>query len=114
MIDDDYEIKHSPLSQKIQKDGKVLDIQIYYSDEEPPKESGWILEIEDIYGNSTVYDTYYNTEMAALNQALDDIEKEGLDAFIGQPPSYLEKKFIQFLTSTFSKKSNKKTGQTKI
>jgi hypothetical protein len=82
-MDENYEIKYSPLCQKVKKDGKTVEIKIYYSDEDPPKKSGWVLEIEDKYWNSTIYDDLFETDQEALDQALNDIEEEGIDTFIG-------------------------------
>jgi hypothetical protein len=87
MNNDNYEIEYSPLCRKITKDGKTVEIQIYYSDEDPPKKNGWILEIVDKYWNSTIYNNLFDTDQEALDQILEDIEKEGIDAFIGEKSS---------------------------
>ncbi|OHD08965.1 MAG: hypothetical protein A2Z98_15775 [Spirochaetes bacterium GWB1_27_13] len=87
MNDENDEIKYSPLSRKIKKEGKTVEIQIYYSDEDESKKGGWILEIVDQYWNSTVYSDLFDTDQKAFEQALNDIEKEGIDAFIGEKNS---------------------------
>ena len=66
-MDEDNEIEYSPLSRKIEKDGKVVEVQIYYSEEDPPKESGWVLEIVDKYGNSTIYNELFKNDQEALD-----------------------------------------------
>jgi len=84
-MDEDFEIEYSPLSRKYEQDGKIVEIQIY---EDDPKENGWILEIVDEYGNSVVYDDLFKTDQEALDQFLSDVKEEGIDAFIGEPPSW--------------------------
>ena len=51
MTEDDQVPKHSPLDQSVTRDGKTVYIEIYEDGE-----GGWLLEVEDAYGNSTVWD----------------------------------------------------------
>ena len=50
-MSEEYEIKYSTLCQKVTREGKS--VQIYTYEE---GKGGWILEVEDEYGNSTVWD----------------------------------------------------------
>ena len=50
-------------------------------------DSPWVLEIVDDFGNSTVWDEQFETDHDALDCALDEIEEEGIDAFIGSKSS---------------------------
>lgn len=76
------EVVHSPLSQSVTRDGKTVRVEIYGDGA-----GGWILEIEDQYGNSTVWDLPFASDREALDEALHSIEEEGIDAMIGSPPS---------------------------
>jgi uncharacterized protein len=77
MSDDDYEIIHSPLTRNLSGEGHTLQIQIYRGVNEP-----WILEIVDELGTSTVWDDTFDTDTAALQTALDSIEKDGVHNFV--------------------------------
>jgi hypothetical protein len=44
---------------------------------------GWLLEAIDEYNNSTVWDDPFDTDQAALDEALDVVENEGIEALIG-------------------------------
>jgi uncharacterized protein len=74
----DYpEIIHSPLSQTYSAEGHTLQIQIYRS-----ADSGWILEVVDEHGTSTVWDDLFETDKAALETAFLEIEQEGIHPFV--------------------------------
>src|SRR6202521_1549195 len=79
---------HSPLSQRVARDGAAVEIEIYEDGE-----GGWLLEIVDEFGNSTVWDDAFPTDSAALAEALSTIETEGIASLIGSaaagttPPS---------------------------
>lgn len=75
---EEHEIKISPLSQAITRDGVTVYIDIYEDGD-----GGWILEVVDEYNNSTVWNESFDTEEAALREALDSIDKEGIVSFIG-------------------------------
>jgi hypothetical protein len=49
MTDDDQGPLHSPLAQSLTRDGKTVQIEIYEDGE-----GGWLLEVVDEHGNSTV------------------------------------------------------------
>lgn len=71
---------HSPLTQSITRDGKTLQIHIYEDGE-----GGWLLEVEDEYGNSTVWDDSFSSDRDALDEALNAITEDGIDSLIGAP-----------------------------
>ncbi len=74
----EYKVKMSPLSQAVEKDGKSVQVDIYENDE-----GGWILEVVDEFNNSTVWEDPFSSDQAALDEALDTIEQEGIDSLIG-------------------------------
>jgi hypothetical protein len=80
-MNDDYEVVMSPLSTAHESEGKAVQIEIYKDGE-----GCWILEVEDDFGNSTVWDDHFTTDQAALREALDAIKKDGIDSLIGPPP----------------------------
>ncbi len=47
------------------------------------KMDGWLLEVVDEYGNSTVWDDPFDTEQEALDEAMNTIDEEGINALIG-------------------------------
>ncbi len=47
----------------------------------------WALEVEDDKGGSTVWDDLFESDQAALQVALSEIEAVGLIDFIDVPPS---------------------------
>jgi len=61
---------------KCSHDGKSVQIDIYQDGQD-----GWVLEIVDECNNSTVWDDSFPTDVAALNEAHEAIEKEGMAAF---------------------------------
>ena len=81
---EEYEVKYSALCQKITSDGKTVQVYIYEDDK-----GGWILEVVDEYGNSTVWDDPFKTDDDALDEVFDTIEKEGISSLIGTKTDYL-------------------------
>lgn len=77
-MSDDFEVKMSPLSQKISSGGKSVQIDIY--DDGNGK---WILETVDEFNNSTVWDEPFETDSAALVEAKKTILAEGMSTLIG-------------------------------
>ena len=75
---EEFEVKMSPLCQKVERDGKAVEIEIYENGER-----GWILEAVDEYNNSTVWDDPFPSDQESLDEAMDTIEKEGIDCLIG-------------------------------
>ena len=70
----------SPLAQSVTCDGKTVRIDIYENGE-----GGWILEVVDEYGNSTVWDDAFASDREALDETLKTIDAEGIDSLIGAP-----------------------------
>ena len=61
--DEEYEIKVSPLSQSVTRDGKTVEVQIYEGD--PGK---WILEVVDQYDNSTIWEDQFESDESSQNR----------------------------------------------
>ena len=79
MSDEEYEVILSDLSENFTQDDKSVRIDIYQDGDD-----GWILEVVDQFNNSTIWDDPFPTDVAALNEAHEAIEKEGIDALIGE------------------------------
>jgi len=77
-MEDDFEIEFSPLCQNISSGGKSVEVHIYMGEE-----GKWILEVEDEFGNSTVWDDLFETDSAALTEAKKAILKDRITSFIG-------------------------------
>lgn len=77
-MEDDPDIKMSTLCQSVTRDGKTVQIEIFEDGE-----NGWLLEVVDQYGNSTVWDDPFDTEQEALDEAMSTIDEEGIDVLIG-------------------------------
>ena len=77
-MNEEIEIVMSPLSQKISSGGKSIQVDIYQDGN-----VGWILEVVDEFGNSTVWDDPFEADAAALNEVKKVIMSEGIDALIG-------------------------------
>lgn len=75
--DDDYVIIDSPLSGPLRRDGVAIDVQIYRGE----GESGWVLEVVDSGGTSTVWDDKFPTDQAAMDELLRTIGVEGVKQF---------------------------------
>ncbi len=75
---EEFEIDYSPLCQSITREGKTVKVLIYK--DEP---GGWILEVEDAYGNSTVWEAPFLTDKMALEEVMRAINDEGIDSLIG-------------------------------
>ncbi len=70
--------KESPLSQEVERDGRSVQVDIY-----DDGKSGWLLEVVDKFGNSSVWDQSFATEQDALDEALRTIREEGIESLIG-------------------------------
>jgi hypothetical protein len=77
-MNEEYEVKMSPLSQRMAMDGKEIDVQIYEDGE-----GGWLLEVVDEFNNSTVWDDPFPTDQDALNELHRAIKEDGIDSLIG-------------------------------
>ena len=72
-----------PLSEfirEIDKDGYKVTIEVYKTDQ---KGGGWILEIVDDEGNSTVWDSQFPSSKEAMDAGIKAIDEEGIQSFIG-------------------------------
>lgn len=79
MFDED-DLIHSPLQQTFSAGGQSVEILIYRM-----PDSGWILEVVDAFGGSTVWDDEFETDHAALDEVMRMIREEGIEAFVGEP-----------------------------
>ncbi|QYF92536.1 hypothetical protein KY495_17560 [Massilia sp. PAMC28688] len=79
-MSDDFEVKISPLSQRIEQQGKGIDVQIYEDGS-----GGWLLEVVDEFDNSTVWDKPFATDRDAMNELQEALLEEGIGALVGQP-----------------------------
>lgn len=70
----------SGLSQEVSVGGETLRIEIYRLEDDP----GWTLEVVDRDGTSTVWDDEFDSDQAALDEALRAIQEEGPRAFHDQ------------------------------
>ena len=70
--------KGSSLSQVVERDGRSVKVDIYEDGM-----GGWLLEIVDEFGNSSVWDQSFETEQDALDEALKTIRVEGIESLIG-------------------------------
>lgn len=77
-MEDDFEVEMSPLCQELTADGKTVKVDIYRGDA-----GGWILEVVDEFGNSTVWEDEFDTDAAALGEAKATIRDDGIDTLIG-------------------------------
>jgi uncharacterized protein len=71
----------STLCQAVTRDGKTVQVDIYADGD-----GGWLLEVVDHHGNSTVWDDSFSSEQEALDTVLEAIDEEGINALIGAPP----------------------------
>jgi hypothetical protein len=72
----------SPLSQLISSEGRTVNVQIYRLEGEP----SWVLEVEDEFNNSTVWDDTFESDAAALAEVKQTILTEGIQSLIGNEP----------------------------
>lgn len=77
MTDDDYEITHSPLERKVERDGIRVEIFIYRG----PDDEGWMLEIQDHTGGSTVWEDRFTSDREAHDEAIRAIDADGIASF---------------------------------
>ena len=77
-MNDESKLEISPLCQPISSGGRTVKVEIYRL------EGGrWTLEIEDEFGNSTVWDNEFDTDREALTEAKKAILEETVREFIG-------------------------------
>lgn len=73
----DPKLIDSPLSRTVYAEGEALEICIYRVE----TDAKWTLEVVDQESISTVWDNLFDTDEAALAEALQAIAQEGLEAF---------------------------------
>ncbi len=84
-MDEEYKIIRSPLERRISERGVSVEVLIYRG----VADAGWILEVVDHTGGSTVWDGIFATDRAALEEALRTIEREGISCFAEDEPHTL-------------------------
>ena len=70
----------SPLEQTYTEGSDSVDIFIYRM-----PDTAWTLEVQDVFGNSTVWDDPFDTDQAALDEFFRAIREEGIGSLIGEP-----------------------------
>lgn len=78
-MDDKPKLEISPLSQSVSSGGRTVQVEIYRLE----GETEWVLEVEDEYNNSTVWDDKFPSDAAALTEAKKTILSEGVNSLIG-------------------------------
>jgi hypothetical protein len=81
-MEEEYEVKYSPLCQNVESAGKEVEVMIYEDGD-----GGWILEVVDEHGNSTVWDEPLESDQKAWVEVMQCIKDEGIDSLIGEPSS---------------------------
>jgi uncharacterized protein len=76
-ISEDSIIEHSPLEREVEQNGLRVKICIYREKGAPT----WLLEVVDQDGGSTVWDDPFDSDQAALDEALNAIEEDELPSF---------------------------------
>jgi len=79
-MNDEIEIVMSPLCRSFESEGQTVQIDIFGDGD-----GGWLLEVIDQFGNSTVWDDSFPSDQSALDEALDTIDQEGIESVIGLP-----------------------------
>ena len=69
----------SDLSQKVTIQNKDYDVDIYRGDH-----GGWILEVIDELGTSTIWDDEFDTDQTALDEALVSIKRGDIEEGSGK------------------------------
>lgn len=78
MLEEDYEVEYSPLCQSLTSEGLTVQVQIYRGDN-----GGWILEVEDEFLNSTLWEQEFSTDVEALAEAKAAVLEDGIASLIG-------------------------------
>ncbi|HQU14660.1 MAG: hypothetical protein B7Z66_04865 [Chromatiales bacterium 21-64-14] len=73
--------KMSALCRSLTRDGRTVQVDIYADGED-----GWLLEVVDEYGNSTVWDDPFPTEQGALDEVMETINEVGIGSVLGPEP----------------------------
>jgi uncharacterized protein len=84
-MEGEYELIKSPLSKSVSRDGMTVQIEIYRG----KSDSGWILEVVDEEGGSTVWSETFSTDREAWKEAMRTIEQDGIGSFLKDPSKKL-------------------------
>jgi uncharacterized protein len=79
----------SPLSTSVTREGTSVDVHVYQAGID--SRDGWILEIIDSHGTSTVWDDPFPTDGAALAEALNTINSHGIASVTAGVPEHVTK-----------------------
>ncbi len=79
---DEHDLIYSPLQKIYSVNGHQVEIHIYRM-----PDTAWSLEVVDEHNNSTVWDDLFATDDEALAAALQELNDEGIDAFIASGPN---------------------------
>lgn len=77
-MNDKTKPKDSPLSRKVESNGKSIEVLIYSNGD-----GKWILEAVDEFNGSTVWEDPFLTDQAALDELNDTIKTDGIECLIG-------------------------------
>ena len=83
MSNDNYKIEDLPLCQSFSEGSVTVQVHIYRGEDDP----GWILEVVDDEGASTVWDDRFATDAEAFLQFIKTVRTEGLSGVIQPHPS---------------------------
>ena len=84
--EEDYEVEDLRLCQKVSRDGITVEVLIYRGKDD----LGWMLEVVDQDGGSTVWDDLFPTDEETLAEAMNTIETEGIGCFLRDPANQLQ------------------------
>jgi hypothetical protein len=82
MADNDPELEKSALCGEFSRDGVTVRVEIYrlrHGGE------GWILEVVDHEGASTIWEALFATDEAAYTEFCRTVEEEGIKSFLEAP-----------------------------
>jgi len=77
--DDEPEIVHSPLCQRLTRNGVTVQVQIYGD-----FDGKWILEVVDETNTSHVWEDHFDTDEQALAEAISALDEEPME-FVASP-----------------------------
>ncbi len=71
-------IIYSQLQQRIEGDGTYIDVEIYRGEDE----TAWVLEVVDEEDASTLYEDFFKSDQAALDEVLATIQEFGIRVYL--------------------------------
>ncbi len=75
-MEEEFELIMSPLCQKVTRNDYTVEVHIYGDGE-----NGWILEVVDEAGGSTVWNESFATDELALAEFRRTLDREGIQSF---------------------------------